>query len=793
MAHVLPGARAHHQWRNTLRPLTLVIAINSALLCLATDVRAQQSDAASSSVAGERVDSKKLPDIEVKDANEEQHKPGSSVKVTREELERQGAGSFADVLKYQPLVSVPGVTSGSTKNNSPYDHPGSTNYNIRGVEGNRVGLDVDDVEMPEAVDRSATSGSGRASVGSFGQGRDFIDPEMYSEVQVDSGTTAATRPAGGIGGSVSFRTKSPEDYLRDDKSTYFGAKAGYNSADRSFNESITAAGRSGEFDGLFAYSRRDGNETENYSSAMSSYPSTWFSDAILLKGGMRLNAENKLTVSADLYRRTNDLDYSAWNNTGTAITGKSTQHSTTSRNTIQLGHLWTPANALLDKLETKLSYQNTDMSDRTRTTTLSTGAVENDFSRNTNKQIGLTSNGSKKIGNNNLRFGVNLSQNDNEHILTGTSLAQQPYPNTETTKYGAFIEDEIVFNPGGHRLAVIPGLRVDRINTSIYSSGSFASTAITAAQLNALYGSGSSNTIVSPSLSLVYDIQPKLSSFVQWKRGGRAPSASESYGYWNSGFGNYALVGNPSLQKETSDAFEIGLKGSPVNGVKFNSSLFYTKYKNFIAYTRYTRTGNPEKFTNVQSNVATIYQAENRDSAYIYGLDLSARIDHGAFVPAMQGMYSTWALGYSKGKSKSYYSGDSYQDLDTVQPPKLIIGLGYDAPEKLWGSNLTGTFVQSKKASATNRNSYANSGTALTSSTTSYFNVPGYAVFDLSGYWRVARNVHINAGINNLFDKQYWDYASVYNLDLSVAKDAQDIQLKTRTGRSFYASVSVDF
>lgn len=796
MAQHHPGAGAHLQRRASLRPLTLALAIHSALLVLAAPyAHAQQTEttAADTANADSRTSGKKLPDIEVKGAREDQHKPGNSVKVTKDDLEKQGASGFADVLKYQPLVSVPGVTSGTTNTNSPYDHPGATNYNIRGVEGNRIGVDVDDVEMPEAVDRSATSGSGRASIGTFGQGRDFIDPELFSDVQVDSGTTTSARPAGGIGGSVSFRTKSADDYVSSAKPTYFGAKAGYNSADRSWGEAITAAGTTGMFDGIMVYSHRDGHSAKNNSSTLNAYPSDWSSDALLLKGGMRINAENKLTLSADIYRRDNDISYDGWNNTGTAITGKSVQNSKTARNTFQLGHLWTPANALLDRLDTKLSYQTTDMQDRTNTTTLSSGAVENDFSRNSNRQISLSSTGYKKIDNHNLRFGISLSENKNQHQLTGTSLAKQPYPNTKTERYGLFLEDEIVFNAGGHRLAVIPGLRVDRVKSSVYDTGSFANTAITQAQLDTMYGSGSTNTIVSPSLSVVYDIVPKLSAYAQWKRSGRAPSASEMYGYWNSGFGNYALIGNSNLKKETSDAFDIGLKGEPVDGLVFNSSLFYTKYKNFIAYTRYARSLNPEMFTNVQDNLSFIYQAENRDDAYIYGLELSARADHGKFIPALQGTYSTWALGYSQGKAKSKYLGDSYQDLDTVQPAKLIIGLGYDAPEKRWGTNLTGTFVKGKQAKATNRNSYQNTGSAITDSTVTYFNVPGYGVFDLTGYWRIGKNVRINAGINNLFDKRYWDYASTYSLEPSNAKDAQDIQLQTRTGRSFFASVNVDF
>ncbi|MDZ7922076.1 hypothetical protein [Rhodoferax sp.] len=35
--------------------------------------------------------------------------------------------------------------------------------------------------------------------------------------------------------------------------------------------------------------------------------------------------------------------------------------------------------------------------------------------------------------------------------------------------------------------------------------------------------------------------------------------------------------------------------------------------------------------------------------------------------PRLQGLYSTWAVGVSKGTSKSYYYGDKDVELDSVQ------------------------------------------------------------------------------------------------------------------------------
>ena len=195
------------------------------------------------------------------------------------------------------------------------------------------------------------------------------------------------------------------------------------------------------------------------------------------------------------------------------------------------------------------------------------------------------------------------------------------------------------------------------------------------------------------------------------------------------------------------------------------------------------------------AHIGTIYQAENRDKAHIYGFEVSTRLDHGQWAPAVRGLYSTWALGYSKGSSKSRYDGDTDTDLDSVLPRKAIVGIGFDAPQKRWGAGLTGTFVKSKRAIATNRNSYANGGTAITESTTTLFTVPGYAVFDLGGYWQISKNVRLSGGIANITDKRYWDYASARNLQVSPAsaRDARDIELLTNPGRTYSLALSVAY
>jgi hemoglobin/transferrin/lactoferrin receptor protein len=112
-----------------------------------------------------------LPQVDVTD----QAEPGTTTTISGDELDR--ANNMKDVVRNQPLVSAPGTAAGTTRNRSSFDRSGTTGYNIRGIEGNRVGMDVDGVEMPDATTRPYVS---RVGVNTFGVGRDFIDPEMFS-------------------------------------------------------------------------------------------------------------------------------------------------------------------------------------------------------------------------------------------------------------------------------------------------------------------------------------------------------------------------------------------------------------------------------------------------------------------------------------------------------------------------------------------------------------------------------------------------------------------------------------
>jgi len=789
--------------RARLHPLALACSLLLAALPLGAQERAQQTVQENAAADSAR---KALPEIEAAADAPAQRTPGAITTIEGEALER--AASMADVVRYQPLVSAPGAVSGGTRQRSEHERAGTSGYNIRGVENNRIGLDVDGVELPEGINRPHNP---RTGIGTLGIGRDYIDPDLYIGADIHSGTTTARRSAGGIGGAVSFRTKSAADYLAGDNTAYTGAKAGHNTTDRSWHESITAAARSGPWDGLLAYSRRDGHQARNNSS-IKDYPQDWHSNALLLKGGFAPHASQRVQLSAELYRRKNANAFDGWDSDGANITSLHRQKSNTARDAVQLQHAYTPSGLWLERLDTRLTYQRTKTLDDTVSTTLATGDPRRIESGYETRTLGFSSSADTRVnlqhlGLHRIGFGVSASHEDTERPWqltdnrppypgTGVPPMMRSQPDTKARRWGVFVEDEIAWPIAndGRRFALVPGLRVDRVQLRPVNFASFASDLRSPQDMERVYGGQRANTLVSPSLSVVYDLQARFSAYAQVKRGARAPTAGELFGSWALNGNRLAAVGNPEVKKETSTAFDVGLKGSPMPGVAFNSSLFYTQYKGFIAYKRYPRGLYPEMFTNIPDDISLIYRPENRDRAKIYGFELGARLHHGQWSRALRGVHSSWALGLNKGSSRSDFPGDKNKPLDSILPRKAVLGLGWDAPAGRWGLQLTGIFTAARRATPNTRETYDNEGTEIIDTTTvELFRVPGSAVFDFSGYWQIAQGTRLNFGITNLFDRRYWDYASARRIQPGEARDRRDIELLTRPGRSLAVNLSMAF
>lgn len=728
---------------------------------------------------------------------------GSSVTLNAAGMQQRGGNNFGTIMRYQPLIGAVGSSSGSSSGKSGFDRGGYTGYNIRGLEGNRVALDVDGIPQPEATGRSYAS---RAGVNTFGIGRDYIDPYLYGRVEIESGATSTRRANTALGGTVSFLPKSADDYLTPGKHTAFGFQSDYDSSSRSWHNGITAAAGDETLRGLMVYSRRDGQQTRNNSDELDAYPENWHSDALLTSGIWQPSDEHKLTGTVDFYSKVNHSRYDSWDNNGNVILGEANQQSNTRRWGVSLKDEWTPGNDWVDSLSNKIYYQHTEAHDNTLMPTGSNGAMQRVYSDYNVETYGYEAQLAKTLGRHDLLAGINGRISETERPFSqsppqsGGSMTTKPEGDSRSLVLGAFVQDSILFDLDGHAFSVVPGVRVAHQETKPQNLDNMAAgtDVLTPADAEKLYGKTNSDTQVLPSISFNYDITPQLMTYVQYKRGAQFPNASQLYGSWNLGSsyaGNrqYALLGNTDLDTETSNNVEWGVKGQAIEGVTLQGAMFYNTYKNFIDSTRYTRAAAADKFVNVPANIATIYQAENRDKAFIWGGEVSTRINYGTWFEQVNGLSTTFALGYNKGQAKSRYDGDKYVDLASVAPMKAVVGVAFDDPAQRFGTSVTATFVKGKQAQSTNRSGYLNNGGALTDSTTEYTRVPGYGMVDMTAWVKVAKNVKLSGGIYNLTNRQYWDYLSSRNLTDVSARDANDHALSAQPGRNFQLGVNVDF
>ncbi len=726
-------------------------------------------------------------------AHEATKKPGTNTEISEQDIRRDGGTNFGTIMRYQPLISASGSISGSSSGKSSWDRGGFTGYNIRGLDANRVSIDIDGMPLPIAQGR--VNSVGRAGFGSYGIGRDYIDTYMYNKVDIQSGATSVSNANNALGGSVSFQTKTASYYLYPGKTSYFGFQNNYDSADRSYHQGLTMAGGDEYLNGILVLSRRDGQQTRNYGDSINSYPENWHSNSILAGLGWQMTDEHLINTTVDYNNKTKNSHYDTWDRYGKKVESFDKQRSKNNRFNLAIKDQWKPTNiSWIDSLTTQLNYQRTNVYDNTDLRHKTKGNFNTQTNYNT-KAYNFITTLIKSYDNQRISAGLNGKWSEDESPFFSSAKSpntrvfpdgdySKPQADSRSYQLGGFFEDRISFNINdSNNFYLVPGVRAVYQNTKPRNLENMSLSKISSSQLGKQYN-GNSDFKVLPSMAFMYDITPDFTAYLQYKRAAQMPNQNQLYGSYLAHSNMYVLVGDSNLKTETSDNFELGLKGQPVSGVTLSSSAFYNKYKNFIAYTRYKK-----DFVGIGNRI--VYQSENRDKAYIYGAELSSEFNIGKWIEPVNGLSARFAIGYNQGKSKSSYLGDKYIEMDSIAPMKSTIGLAWDDPNKFYGIAITATFQKGKKAEATSRETYGNDGKPIDKSKDDYFRIAGHGIVDLTGYINITKNVKLNGGIYNLTDQKYWDYLS--NNKLYSTSDHKYLDMFTAPGRTFQLGLDIDF
>ena len=669
--------------------------------------------------------------------------PSTVTVIESEEIDRRNVNNTRDLIRYEPGVSV---------SNNPA-RSGRGSYVIRGVGENRVLLTIDGVRIPDAPANSQP--------GTFS--RDYVDLESLKRVEIVRGPASAIYGSDAIGGVVAYVTKDPSDYLRIvNKDWYVSGKAGFDSADNSFTETVTAAGRSGPVEALFLVTRRDGSETQNNGS-LSPNPQDYDVNNFLAKLAYHVTDVDQLRFTTEFTERDVQTEIRSELGAVTGVPGAFVTGSQgddyTRRRRFTVDHRHDNSIGFVDRSTLRLSYQEVDRLEHTEQQRLvgasrrlrvtdqafSQDIVSLDLQLETDADFGLrhrftygfdvdVSNTTRPRD----RFEVNLTTGTTNKFIAGEFFPNKTFPDTQTILGGVYLQDEMAALD--NRLSIIPAVRLDyyRMSPTTDERAFLINNPGATGQVSEI-----TETAVSPKLGAVYKLTDIHSVFAQYAHGFRSPPYDDAnIGFTNQVFG-YQILPNPDLKPETSDGIEAGFRGAFRDGSSYQLAAFYTLYKDFIE----------------QQSIGTspagllLFQSRNLEEVEIYGAEAKGdwRITD---TVSLLG-----AAAYARGTDKQ-----TGLPVNSVDPFKLVAGVRYEDP-KDWGVEFVGTAVARKDRV----------------SDETFFKAPSYAVFDLLGHYDISTGFSLNAGVFNIFDKKYFIAQDV----AGVAATNPLLDLFTQPGTTF--------
>ncbi|MFO6420882.1 TonB-dependent hemoglobin/transferrin/lactoferrin family receptor [Hylemonella sp. W303a] len=668
--------------------------------------------------------------------------------IGTETMEEKQVRDIRDLARELPNVSVQrsparfGMASGSTGRDQ------NAGFNIRGLDGNRVLVLVDGIRQPRSYAFGATS-----------FGRDYLDVGLIQRVEVVRGATSALYGSDGMGGLVHFITADPDNLLDQNDDFAGRISLGYDSANQSKRLGTTLAGRiNDELQWLLGASVSRAQELDNQGdndskNATRTTPNPQEDENYSLLGKLvwTPGAGQRHALTLEHVDKSSDYELLT---ARTATVLRSDASTDMERSRATWDSRWQTQSALADEVRAVLSYQDAhsrEWADEDRTTT---DRVRDTTYDETTWQSNLQGNKLLRMGGGSaqkITYGVDyvvtdvVNEQDGVTPPAGETFPLKRFPDTRETSTALYVQDEFIIGD----FSVTPGVRFDH-----YS--------IDASQKNFNADAKSiSGDATSPKLGVLWRATDQWSLFGNYAAGFRAPNAGQINAFFENAAAGYKTIPNPDLKPETSQNFELGLRGR-LDGVSFDFAAFTGRYKDFIEDT-YKVGG-----AGTQAN-PTVYQSVNIGRVEISGFEAKADIRWGAPGQFAGGTLSS-PLSYSQARGR-----DTAQDvpLDSINPARMTAGVRYDTP--VWMVRLDATHSAAKDKSD------------VDSST--QFLPDAYTVYDLSGQWRIRKDLRLTAGVYNLTDEKYWNWSDVQGLAASSAV----LDAYTQPGRSVRVSMSADF
>ena len=641
------------------------------------------------------------------------------------ELQQQLVTELSDLFRYLPGLNV---DQGGTRF-------GSTGISIRGIGDNRVAILLDGVPVPDQF-----------KIGSYSHAsRDLVELGLIQRVEILRGPASTLYGSDAVGGVVSFHTLAPADLLRD-SDRQMRIRASYDGSDD--GRAVTAIGALGneQLALLLAVGERKGHERDHSASSEKQDHRDYQHQSALAHLSWQVNDHNAVQLLAEKTDKQSDSDnqsllgYARFATTTVLRGDDSATRDRYSLGWHYLGEDW--------QSNLNLFRQSLDSAQRTqeerRTPTAHTG-YQRDFYYQVTAS-GLENHWTRplQLANSTHHFGLGVALTDSEireyrdglqtNLLTGTSThfilgEQMPlrdFPISDLRELAIYGHDEIRLSPAWE---VIPGLRYERYELNSRADAMWQAdnpqTELADIDESALTGK----------LGVVWHLLPQQSLYLQYAEGFRSPPVEDA----NIGFYipmlHFRALPNPALKPEQSQTVELGWRGRS-GPHHWELNFFETRFEDFIE-SRVNLGVDPDTGD-------TLFQSQNITRARIRGIEASTDWQ---LLRAEAGVLALQAsLFYGRGDNQQ-----TDQPLNSMPPRHGMLGVRWESAGAPWQVALNSRFAGEKdRIDDSNSERYA---------------VSGYAVFDTVLNWQPLPNLHIDAGIFNLFDKTWWQWNDVYALE----------------------------
>ena len=755
-------------------------------------------------------------------------------KVRRQALDKQMVSDESDLVRYDPGISV--VEGGRS---------GSNGFTIRGVDKDRVAINVDGLAQAESRSSEAFQELFGA-YGNFNANRNTSEPENFSEVTLTKGADSLKSGSGALGGAVNYKTKSASDYVSEEKPYHLGIKGGYIGRNSQKFSSITAAGTWLGLDALMVYTRRFGKETKNNSDAADTVikdskqswspnagstnygslgiarskpdPQNWENISTLFKLGYNFNDQNRIGwiyEDSRTDRTTTELS-NMWaaNWKGEALGDTRSRQDISYRKRIGFEYKNQLDKGPWDNLNLRYDRQTIDMSTWTwdLPTDYAKKGINSDvyhmFRNIRQKNIQFGADAEKQIDFSKLvwamQYGLGSSKNDNDNSDHSywvrlydpkyqTSNDQELTMLVESSSKNRFAYWNNTFQFGdSSQYRLNAGLRYDNSSSKAKDNPNY--TPAIRGQIPYL-GSERKHSGFSYGLGLDWKFTPHLNLLAKYSTGFRAPTSDETWLLFPHP--DFYLKANPNLKAETAKNFELGLAGSGKAG-NFKLSGFQTRYRNFIELTYMgVSSDNPNSpnYAPISDGTALVsspvWQNQNRSSAWVKGLEFNGTWNLDS-IGLPQGTHAGVNVSYIKGKAKQ--TNEQETPINALSPWSAVYNLGYDAPSKRWGINAYLTHTAAKKPSDT-----VHSSDDLNNPWPFAKHSKAYTLFDLTSYVNLGKYFTLRAGAYNIGNKKYYTWESLRSIREFGTVNRVDnkthagIERFTSPGRSYNFTLEAKF